>query len=151
MRTKRIIGLLVAVFMVLVASVALAQPWKGWRGSGGWGMGDPYQRNYNPATVETISGTVESVNQVTPIKGMSPGIELMVKTDKETIPVHLGPAYFIERLDVKIEKGDKVEVKGSRMTFSGKPAVIAGEIRKGDSVLKLRDDVGTPAWSGWRR
>jgi hypothetical protein len=151
MRTKRIIGLLVAVFMVFVASVALAQPWKGWRGSGGWGMGDPYQRNYNPATVETISGTVESVNQVTPVKGMSPGIELMVKTDKETIPVHLGPAYFIERLDVKIEKGNKVEVKGSRVTISGKPTIIAGEIRKGDSILKLRDDAGAPIWSGWRR
>ncbi|NWF91636.1 MAG: DNA-binding protein [Syntrophaceae bacterium] len=151
MRTKRIIGLLVVAFVVLVASVALAQPWKGWRGSGGWGMGNPYQRNYNPATVETISGVVESVNQVTPVKGMSPGIELIVKTDKETIPVHLGPAYYIERLDVKIEKGDKVEAKGSRATFSGKPAIIAGEIRKGDSVLKLRDDAGIPIWSGWRR
>jgi len=63
----------------------------------------------------------------------------------------LGPAYYIERLDVKIEKGDKVEVKGSRMTFSGKPAVIAGEIRKEDSILKLRDDAGSPIWSGWRR
>jgi len=151
MRTKKIIGLLVVVFMVLVASVALAQPWKGWRGSGGWGMGNPYQRNYNPATVETISGVVESVNQVTPIKGMSPGIELIVKTDKETIAVHLGPAYFVERLDVKIEKGDKVEVKGSRVTISDKPTIIAGEIRRGDSVLKLRDDAGTPIWSGWRR
>jgi len=150
MRTKRIIGLLVVVFMVLVASVALAQPWKGWRGSGGWGMGNPYQRNYNPATVETISGVVESVNQVTPIKGMSPGIELIVKTDKETIPVHLGPAYYIERLDVKIEKGDKIEVKGSRVTISGKATIIAGEIRRGDSVLKLRDDAGIPIWSGWR-
>ena len=151
MRTKRIIGLLVVVFMVLVASVALAQPWKGWRGSGGWGMGNPYQRNYNPATVETISGVVESVNQVTPIKGMSPGIELIVKTDKETIPVHLGPAYYIERLDVKLEKGDKIEVKGSRVTISGKATIIAGEIRRGDSVLKLRDDAGIPIWSGWRR
>ena len=151
MRTKRIIGLLVAVFMVLVAPIAFAQPWKGWRGSGGWGMGNPYQRDYNPATVETISGVVESVNQITPLKGMSPGIELMVKTDKETISVHLGPAYYIERLDVKLEKGDKVEVKGSRVTISGKPAIIAGEIRKGDSILKLRDDAGTPAWSGWRR
>jgi hypothetical protein len=84
-------------------------------------------------------------------KGMSPGIELLVKTDKETIPFHLGPAYFIERLDVKIEKGDKIEVKGSRVTISGKPVIIAAEIKKGDSVFRLRDDAGTPVWSGWRR
>ena len=82
---------------------------------------------------------------------MSPGIELMVKTDKETIPVHLGPAYYIERLDVKIEKGDKIEVKGSKVTIFGKPAIIAGEIKKGDSILKHRDDAGIPIWSGWRR
>ena len=25
-----------------------------WRGSGGWGMGTPYQRMYDPAKVETI-------------------------------------------------------------------------------------------------
>jgi hypothetical protein len=48
-------------------------------------MGDPYQRNYNPATVETISGTVESVDKITPVKGMYYGIHLLVKTDKETV------------------------------------------------------------------
>jgi hypothetical protein len=85
MRTKSIIGLVVAVSMVLTASMVLAQPWRAWRGSGGWGMGDPYQRNYNPATVETISGTVESVDKITPVKGMYYGIHLLVKTDKETV------------------------------------------------------------------
>jgi len=69
MRTKSIIGLLVAFSMILVVSGAFAQPWKGWRGSGGWGMGTQYQRMYNPATVETPSGTVESVDVITPVRG----------------------------------------------------------------------------------
>ena len=151
MRTKRLIGLAVVVSMLFIVSVAFAQPWKGYRGSGGWGMGTQYQRMYNPATVETISGTVESVDKVTPMKGMHYGIHLLLKTDKETIPVHLGPGWYIERLDTKIEKGDKIEVKGSRITFQGKPAIIASEVKKGDNILKLRDDNGVPAWSGWRR
>jgi len=151
MRTKRLIGLAVVVSMLFIVSVAFAQPWKGFRGSGGWGMGTQYQRMYNPATVETISGTVESVDKVTPMKGMHYGIHLLLKTDKETIPVHLGPGWYIERLDTKIEKGDKIEVKGSRITFQGKPAIIASEVKKGDNILKLRDDNGVPAWSGWRR
>jgi hypothetical protein len=25
------------------------------------------------------------------------------------------------------------------------------EVKKGDEVLKLRDDTGFPVWSGWRR
>jgi hypothetical protein len=150
MRAKRITALAVTVIFLLTASASFAA-WHGYRGSGGWGMNDPYQRNYNTATVETLSGVVESVDKVTPVKGMSAGIHLMVKTDKGTISVDLGPEWYIERLDTKIEKGDKIEVKGSRVTFAGKPAIIAAEVKKGDNVLILRDKAGIPAWSGWRR
>jgi hypothetical protein len=94
---------------------------------------------------------VESVDKITPMRGMYYGIHLMVKTDKETIAVDLGPGWYIERLDTKIENGDKVEVKGSRVTFAGKPAIIAAEVKKGDNVLTLRDNTDIPAWSGWRR
>jgi CBS domain containing-hemolysin-like protein len=106
---------------------------------------------YNPATVETITGEVVSIDKITPMKGMNYGIHLKVKTDKETVSVHLGPGWYIERLDTKIDVGDKVEVKGSRVTVSGGPAIIAAEVKKGDAVLKLRDDNGFPAWAGWKR
>jgi len=122
-----------------------------WRGSGGWGPGTSYNRMYDSKTLETITGEVVSVSRITPSKGMSAGIHMNVKTDKETISVHLGPGWYLENQDVKIEPKDKVEVKGSRITFGGKPAIIAAEVKKGDEVLKLRDDSGFPVWSGWRR
>ncbi len=150
MRTKRIIGLVAVLSLILAHSGAFAA-WAGWRGSGGWGMGSQYNRMYNPATVETVSGTVESVDKVTPMKGMNYGIHLTVKTDKETVAVHLGPGWYIERLDTRIEKGDKIEVKGSRVTIDGKPAIIAAEVKKGDNILVLRDSSGIPAWAGWRK
>lgn len=151
MRTTRIIGMAVALSVLFFASFALAGPWKGYRGSGGWGMGSQYQRLFNPATVETVSGTVESVEKITPMKGMHSGIHLTVKTEKESVDVHLGPEWYIERLDTKIQKGDTIEVKGSRVTVAGKPAIIAAEVKKGDNVLVLRDNNGIPAWAGWRR
>src|SRR3989337_2208911 len=86
-----------------------------------------------------------------PRKGMSSGIHLQLKTETGTLPVHLGPAWYIERLDMKIVKGDKLEIKGSRVTFEGKPAIIAAEVAKGDGVLVLRDASGIPAWAGWRK
>jgi hypothetical protein len=52
---------------------------------------------------------------------------------------------------VKIEPKDKVEVRGAKATIAGKQAIIAAEVKKGDEVLKLRDDSGFPVWSGWRR
>jgi hypothetical protein len=51
----------------------------------------------------------------------------------------------------QIVAGDKIEVKGSRITYQGKPAIIAAEIHKGDEVLMLRDANGIPMWAGWRR
>jgi hypothetical protein len=151
MRKTSIIVTVVAVSMLLTASFSQAAPWMGYRGSGGWGMGSQYQRVYNPATVETLSGTVESVDKVTPMKGMHSGIHLALKTDKGIVDVHLGPEWYIERLDTKIQKGDDIEVKGSRVTIAGKPAIIAAEVKKGDNVLVLRDTNGIPAWAGWRR
>lgn len=149
---RRVGGLIIAVSMVLVAPLVFAQPMKG-RGMGGWGMGTQYQRMYNPATVETVSGTVEAVDKIIPLKGMSYGVHVRLKTDKETIPVHLGPGWYIEKLDTKIEKGDTITVKGSRVTIGDNPAIIAAEIKKGDKVITLRDEKGVPAWSrrGMRR
>jgi hypothetical protein len=151
MKRKSIISVMIAVSLLFTVSTALAGPWKGWRGSGGWGMGSQYQRMYNPAPVETLSGTVESVDKVTPMKGMHSGVYVMLKTDKETVSVHLGPEWYVERQDVKIEKDDKIEVKGSRVAFANNPAIIAAEVKKGASTLVLRDSNGIPAWAGWRK
>lgn len=148
---RKAIGVILGISFLLIFSLAFAQPMKSWRGSGGWGMGTQYQRMYNPATVDTLSGTVESVDKITPMRGMFYGIHLQVKTAKETISVHLGPGWYIERLDTKIEKGDKVEVKGSRVTMMGAPTIIAAEVKKGDSILVLRDSAGFPMWAGWKR
>lgn len=148
-------------FSILIAAIGLlcfilstesfAQGGFRWRGSGGWGPGSKYGRMYDPKTVETVSGEVVSVDKITPIQGMSYGVHLTLKTDKETISVHLGPGWYIENQDVKIEPKDTIEVKGSRITYEGKPAIIAAEVKKGDEVLKLRDENGFPVWAGWRR
>jgi hypothetical protein len=140
-----------AVFFGAANSFAQRGPGMMWRGSGGWGPGTQYNKMYDPKTVETISGEIISVDRITPNKGMTSGVHMNVKTDKETVSVHLGPSFYIENQDVKLQAKDKVEVKGSKITFGGKPAIIAAEVKKGDEVLKLRDDSGYPVWSGWRR
>jgi hypothetical protein len=151
MKTSRMIVSVLLVAGMVLPLAAFAQPRMMWKGSGGWGSGAPYGRMYDPKTVETVSGEVVDLAFLTPTKGMGQGIHLLLKTDKETISVHLGPAWYIENQDLKIEKGDRIEVSGSRITFQQKPAIIAAEVRKGDETLKLRDDNGIPVWSGWRR
>jgi hypothetical protein len=153
MRTVTQVSAVVAAFViieVLGAQPAFAQGMK-WRGSGGWGPGGQYMGMYDPKSVETVKGEVVSVDFVTPMKGMTRGVHLVLKTEKESIPVHLGPSWFIENQDVKLEPKDTVEVKGARVTSAGKPAIIAAEVKKGDAVLTLRDASGFPAWSAMRR
>lgn len=150
---KRIAGVIavIAVFALALAPQALAQGGLNWRGSGGWGPGGQYARLYDPKTVETISGKVVKVDRIIPIRGMSGGVHVVVKTDKGDVSVHLGPQWYLENQDVKIEPKDMVEIRGSQVTVQGKPTIIAAEVKKGDETLKLRDEAGVPVWSGWKR
>ena len=152
---KRMLTIIGMATLVGVASVAAAQPAPGrgikWHGSGGWGMDSQYTRTYDVKAVETVSGTVVRVERITPMRGMSAGVHMILKTDAGEVSVHLGPAWYIERQDVKLAPGDMVQVKGARVTFQGKPAIIAAEVKKGDEILPLRNDAGVPVWSGWRR
>jgi len=149
MRRTTIMILLGTVLTLALVASALAQG----QGPGpgkGWGPGSRYQRMYNPATVETLTGQVIAVDTFAPGKGMGRGVHLMVKTEKETIPVHLGPSWYVQEQGVTFVAGDQITVTGSRIDFKGKPAVIAAEVKKGDQVLKLRDANGIPVWAGWQ-
>lgn len=114
---------------------------------------------YNPKTVETVSGEVVRVEEVHS-KGWGQGrgrggggygVHLILKSDQEEIAVHLGPSWYLDKHGPSIAPGNRIEVRGSRITFQGKPAIIAAEVKKGDQSLKLRDDDGLPAWRGQGR
>ena len=118
-----------------VASPALAQG----PGAGG--------RVFDAKTVETLSGVVQRIDHVQgPGKGY--GVHLLLKTDKEEIEVHLGPGWYIDKQALKIAVHDALEVRGSRVELSGKPVIIAAEVKKGDQTLVLRSASGVPAWQG---
>lgn len=136
--------------LFLVATAAWGQPGMGPGGGPGrgWGARDSYSRMYNPQTAETLSGEVVNVDKFTPNKNMSYGVHLTLQTPKETVPVHLGPGWYIDKQPLTIAAGDKIEVTGSRIMYQGKPAIIAAEVKKGDKVLKLRNATGIPAWAG---
>ena len=134
--------LLVAIVIsTLGTSSALAQRGRG-QGAG---------QMYNPATETTIQGTVEEVKQIPGPRGGPGGTHLTVKTDRETLDVHLGPTTFLEKQNFTFAKGDQIEVMGSKVKIEGADALIAREVKKGGKTLTLRNAQGVPAWSGGRR
>lgn len=88
---KKLSILIVVSILSFIVSDSFAQRGMKWRGSGGWGMGSQYNRMYDPKTVWTIRGEEISVDMITPMKGMSQGVHLTLKTDKEIISANLGP------------------------------------------------------------
>jgi hypothetical protein len=135
-------GSITALVLILALTMACGSENQGGREPGGG-----YDRMYDPKTVETVSGEVVSVDQITD-RGMDSGVSLTLKTAKETILVYLGPGWFLEKQDLTFAPKDQVEITGSQITFQKKPALIAAQVKKGDKSLKLRDPTGIPAWAG---
>lgn len=143
-----------ATFLALItaASIGVAGPRGfGWKGSGGWAADGTYGRLYDSKALVTIHGTITSLQEVTPMRGMGAGVHLLLKADAETLDVHLGPVWYLEAQDADLKVGDAIVVRGSRVQIDQRPALIAVEIKRGDDVLVLRDADGVPRWAGWRR
>ena len=104
---------------------------------------------YDPATEVTMKGTIEAVNQLKGPRGWA-GTHLSLKTDSGTIDVHAGPSWFLAQNKVSLEKGDQIEVTGSKVKFNNSDALIARELKKDGAAITLRNAQGIPAWSRGR-
>jgi len=141
------LGLAIMGCLLMLASASWAQSGRGQGGRGGM----HYGMMWDAETVETFTVEVVSVDKYTPGKGgMGYGLRLSVKTDRETLPVFLGPGWYVEKQDVKIAAKDKGEVKGSRVTIQGQPTILAAQVKKDGKTLELRDANGVPVWAGPR-
>jgi DNA/RNA endonuclease YhcR with UshA esterase domain len=142
MKFGRMLVLTTAIAFLALSSGATQRP-----GRRGPGRGEP---RYDPATEVSVKGTVQEVRKQVR-SGAWTGIHLTLKTDKETLDVHLGPSSFLLKNQMTFAKGDQIEVTGSKVTLQGADALIAREVKKGDKTLTLRDPRGIPLWSGGRR
>jgi hypothetical protein len=113
---------------------------------------DSYTTLYDTSTVESVRGTITSVETMTGGSGRSYGVHLTIQTQRdETLSVHLGPSWYLQRHGIAPEVGEAVRVTGSRVTLDGQPALIASEIQVGGRHARLRSEEGYPSWSGRRR
>jgi hypothetical protein len=99
---------------------------------------------YDPAAEVTTKGTVADIHE-SKVATDHPGLHLMLKTEAETVEVHLCPVQFLNELEFSIEKGDTLTVIGSRPKSSA--FLVAREVRKGQVSLILRDAEGAPIWN----
>lgn len=134
-------------FVALVAVTSSAQQGFGRMGGRG-GMKSEGQQKYDTSQVEIVSGEVAAVKDIETKNGKMSGVGLELNTGGQNLLVYLGPHIYVDLENVRIVPGDKVEIKGVKTVLDGQIILLAGEVRKGGEVLKLRDDSGAPLWAG---
>ena len=144
--------LVAAAVLVMVGSAMYASAGPG-RGCDkcGQGPGGGCGGRYDATKTETIVGQVVSVDPVTSPRGGGRGIALKVLTGGGNVVAHLGPQWYFDQQQITFAAGDAVEVTGAKVFRHGEEIFVAGSIKKGSEVIKLRDEQGVPVWAGWKR
>lgn len=148
MKVARLIGKigLVMELILLGAGPSWGQAW--WAAAARAAKKTQYDRG----TAETLRGTVIEVEQLAPrrVERLSQ-VHLLLKTGGETIVVKLGPESWLAQHNFTLAPGDEVNITGSMISRPRQSFFIAGEVNKGNQVLRLRDENGRPLWALGRK
>lgn len=108
---------------------------------------------FNEATIETVSGWVVDVDPFTRLeRNTRNGVRARIETeDGDKYDVYLGPATYLDHHGVVIERGDWLDVTGSKVRYEDQDAIIATVVSEDGDRLKLRDADGHQVWRGLRR
>ncbi len=101
---------------------------------------------YNPANEARLSGVVEEVQEFYCPVTQDAGAHLVLRTGPGPILVHVSVARFLRDQNVAFQRGERLEVVGAKIRYKGAEGLIAREIARGDSVLRVRDTAGKPLW-----
>jgi hypothetical protein len=121
----------------------------GWQNWDGWGPGSEYTGKYDPARIRTVEGTVESVEEMTPMPGMGRGLALNVRTREGTRErAHVGPMWFAEQSDIVLAPGEPISLTGSGVEMNGRQILMVRDLEQANRRVRVREHNGTPVWSG---
>jgi hypothetical protein len=101
---------------------------------------------FDPATIETLDGTVLAVQPFQRMRGTRYGVRARLDADGERFYVYLGPQGFLANRGLLLSAGDEIEVRGSVVGTQGQRVVIATEVVKDGKTFALRDASGRPQW-----
>jgi len=102
---------------------------------------------YDPATEAVFKGTVQDVvDRQCPVSGGLGSHILLKLADGSTIEVHLATTKFVKTYELIFNKGDEIEVTGSKVKFEGADTIFAREVKRGNDTFVFRDKEGNPVW-----
>lgn len=131
-----------AIGILILAVATIVTPAFGAQAAAGAGV-----PKYNPATEGVFKGTVDEVRDRQCAMSGGIGTHIVLKlADGTTIEVHVAPAKFAKEYELVFNKGDQVEVTGSKVNFEGVATIFAREVKRGNDDFMFRDKEGNPVW-----
>jgi hypothetical protein len=101
---------------------------------------------YTTGSETTLQGKIEQVKDYRcPVTGTL-GSHITVVNDNGKTEVHLAPAAFLKDYEIVFKTGDEVKIVGVKITFEGKPALLARSVSLGRETFAFRDAKGKPLW-----
>jgi hypothetical protein len=105
---------------------------------------------FDASNIKSITGVVVAVDPFVRLERNTRNGVAAVISDEDDVRTNavLGPAIWLDKHGIVLERGDVITVTGSAVTDdkSQLPMLIATDVRKDDLRLVLRDDEGRPAW-----
>lgn len=102
---------------------------------------------YNPATEVTLKGVVTEVTERNcPVSGGMGEHFVLKMADGKTIEIHVATTKFVKTYELVLNKGDELEVTGSKVNFEGVETIFARELKRGQDTFVFRDKDGKPVW-----
>ena len=102
---------------------------------------------YDVASEAKFKGVIDDVHdRQCPISGGLGSHFNLKLTDGSIVEVHLASTKFVKSYELVFNKGDEVEVTGSKVQFEGADAILAREVKRGNDDFVFRDPQGKPIW-----
>jgi DNA/RNA endonuclease YhcR with UshA esterase domain len=128
------------VFLILALTVAMAPAFAAQKSA-------PGVPKYDPTTEAVFKGTVQEVtDRQCPVSGGMGSHVLLKQADGSTIEVHLATTKFLKTYELVFNKGDEIEVTGSKVKFEGVDTIFARQVKRGNDTFVFRDKDGSPVW-----
>lgn len=116
----------------------------------GWEEGSKYNKLFKITKIDTVTGFILQVENISPLQGMTQGIILKVKSGKDTLLVHVCPKWMGDLLNINLQSKDEVIIEGGQAKCNGNTVFIATKLTANGIILQLRDEKGTPIWDRLR-
>lgn len=105
---------------------------------------------FDPSTVATVTGRIVSIEDHQHISRSHSGVRVRLHTEDEDFYVYLAPQDYFADVQLSLQLGEVMEVRGSVLEGDGHRVIIAQSVTVGHAMYPLRDDEGKPKWREWR-